>query len=235
MTWVEGDGPRYAGKLELGRRELRLEAGTNGGGTGVIVREIAYSDLSEVSVGRTGKDRIGDRPALVLERRFGDPIRIASVVQAGIVSELAERLAAVLLAAPTRVVVVLPLRAGARARVRALLAEGPPFDPEAAGLDRHQVFLSDREAVFLFEAASPSVIAAARGNRRSLGGSRRLAGLRGRPRAACRGCLVLDATLRAEGRRGRRRGTRDRRTRARTRGLSERIGGTLETNPMRTC
>jgi hypothetical protein len=155
---VEGDGPRYAGKLELGRRELRLEAGTNGGGTGVVVREIAYSDLSGVSVGRTGKDRIGDRPALVLERRFGDPIRIASVVQAGIVSELAERLAAVLLAAPTRVVVVLPLRAGARARVRALLAEGPPFDPEAAGLDRHQVFLSDREAVFLFEAASPSVI-----------------------------------------------------------------------------
>jgi hypothetical protein len=158
VTWVEGDGPRYAGKLELGRRELRLEAGTNGSGTGVVVREIAYSDLSEVSVGRTGKDRIGDRPALVLKRRFGDPIRIASVVQAGIVSELAERLAAVLLAAPTRVVVVLPLQPGARERVRALLAEGPPFDPEAAGLDRHQVFLTDREGVFLFEAARPSVI-----------------------------------------------------------------------------
>jgi hypothetical protein len=35
---------------------------------------------------------------------------------------------------------------------------GPPFDPDAAGLERHQVFLTDQEAVFVFEAADQSVL-----------------------------------------------------------------------------
>ena len=35
--------------------------------------------------------------------------------------------------------------------MRALLAAGPPFDPEALGLDRHQVFLTASEAIFVFE------------------------------------------------------------------------------------
>ena len=30
-------------------------------------------------------------------------------------------------------------------------ASDPPFDPEALGLDRHQVFLTASEAVFIFE------------------------------------------------------------------------------------
>ena len=33
-----------------------------------------------------------------------------------------------------------------------LLRSGPPFDPEEVGLDRHHVFLTDEEAVFVFEA-----------------------------------------------------------------------------------
>lgn len=59
---------------------------------------------------------------------------------------------------PGRVVVVVPLKAGARDRVRQLLEKGPPFDPEATGLDRHQVFLTDHEAVFLFEAPDQSIL-----------------------------------------------------------------------------
>jgi hypothetical protein len=59
---------------------------------------------------------------------------------------------------PSRVVVVVPLKAGVGDRVRELLETGPPFDPEAAGLDRHQVFLSDHEAVFLFEAPDQSTL-----------------------------------------------------------------------------
>jgi hypothetical protein len=35
--------------------------------------------------------------------------------------------------------------------VQALLAEGPPFDPGATPLERHDVFVTDREVVFLFE------------------------------------------------------------------------------------
>lgn len=48
-------------------------------------------------------------------------------------------------------VVVAPLRPGTREAARALLAEGPPFDPEATALESHQVFLTDREVVFLFD------------------------------------------------------------------------------------
>jgi hypothetical protein len=49
-------------------------------------------------------------------------------------------------------VVVLPIKPGARDRVRHLLRHGPPFDPAETGLERHQVYVSDDEAVFLFEA-----------------------------------------------------------------------------------
>jgi hypothetical protein len=49
-------------------------------------------------------------------------------------------------------VVVLPLRPGARDRAHNLLRHGPPFDPGEAGLERHQAFVSEAEAVFLFEA-----------------------------------------------------------------------------------
>jgi hypothetical protein len=59
---------------------------------------------------------------------------------------------------PSRVVVVVPLQPGARERVRELLERGPPFDPEAAGLERHQVFLTDQEAVFLFEASAQAAL-----------------------------------------------------------------------------
>ena len=54
----------------------------------------------------------------------------------------------------SRAVVVVPLREGANERAAKLLQGGPPFDPEEIGLERHQVFLSEREAVFVFEAES---------------------------------------------------------------------------------
>lgn len=53
----------------------------------------------------------------------------------------------------SRLVLVVPLREGAAARARELLAEGPPFELETTELERHEVYLTDREAVFLFEAA----------------------------------------------------------------------------------
>lgn len=52
--------------------------------------------------------------------------------------------------------VVVPLKAGARARVQELLAPGPPFDPGAAGLESHHVLVTDDEAIFVFEAAEPN-------------------------------------------------------------------------------
>jgi hypothetical protein len=52
---------------------------------------------------------------------------------------------------------VLPLRPGAEDAVRGLLAKGPPFDvgriPE---LDRHEVFLTPEEVIFVFESEGRS-------------------------------------------------------------------------------
>jgi hypothetical protein len=52
-----------------------------------------------------------------------------------------------------RLAVVLRLKPGTRDRAASLVAERPPFDPEESGLDRHAVYLSDDEAVFVFEGA----------------------------------------------------------------------------------
>ena len=51
----------------------------------------------------------------------------------------------------SRLVVVVPLADGAKDRARELLDKGPPFDPNATGLERHSVYLTDHEAVFIFE------------------------------------------------------------------------------------
>jgi hypothetical protein len=160
VTWQEKDSSPHSGRLELRPWGLRFEAVGDGEARPQIVRDVGYEDVAEVRIGRVTGDRIGGRPTLVVERRAGGPVRIASVAQAGIVSELAERLAALVLGGrgSSRVVVVVPLKGGNRDRVRELLATGPPFDPAAVGLERHEVFLTDSEAVFLFEAPARSVL-----------------------------------------------------------------------------
>jgi hypothetical protein len=51
----------------------------------------------------------------------------------------------------SRVVVVIPLEPRAAGRVASLVRQGPVFDPETAGLERHHVFVTEHEAVFLLE------------------------------------------------------------------------------------
>lgn len=86
----------------------------------------------------------------------------------------------------SRVAMVAPLKYGAYQDAKELIASGPPFDPAATPLIRHEVFLSDTEVVFVFEgpdvteavteiAADPSVW-------RSAGAWAEL--LAGRPRVA---------------------------------------------------
>ena len=53
---------------------------------------------------------------------------------------------------------VLPLKPGARTHAQKLLAHGPPFDPEARGLDRYAVLLTEAEAIFVFNGAAPDVL-----------------------------------------------------------------------------
>jgi hypothetical protein len=47
--------------------------------------------------------------------------------------------------------VVVPLAEGRCDVVREFLDEGPPFDPGAIGLEKHAVYLTEREAIFVFE------------------------------------------------------------------------------------
>lgn len=54
-----------------------------------------------------------------------------------------------------RVLVVAPLREDAHATVRLLIQDGPPFQLEGTGLERHEVFLSEHEAIFVFEGENP--------------------------------------------------------------------------------
>jgi hypothetical protein len=110
--------------------------------------------VTAIRVGRSASDRINGGPSVVVERRRGDPITIATVAQPSVVGEIAERLAALHLGAQTsrRVVVIVPLKPDAHASVSRLLKQGPPFDPGAIeALDRHDVFLTSDEAVFVFE------------------------------------------------------------------------------------
>ena len=151
VVWREGVRPLARGKLELLPHAVRLEGMT---GSEATTREIAYDYLTEIHIGRSANERIDGRPSLVLAPRTGDTLSIASVAQSGVVAEIAERLSALQAGEEPgrgRVAVVLPFREDAHDAVRALLAVGPPFDPEALGLDRHQVFLTASDAVFIFE------------------------------------------------------------------------------------
>jgi hypothetical protein len=147
VVWREGSGQPATGKLELLPRALRLEGRERS-------QEIPYDVVTAVRIGRSPSDRINGGPAVVIERLDGDRIIIATVAQPSLIGEIAERLAALQLGARPRrgIVVVVPLKKDAHAAVRTLLKQGPPFDPASLeALDRHEVYLTAEEAVFVFE------------------------------------------------------------------------------------
>jgi hypothetical protein len=150
VVWCEGELPRATGKLELLQRGLRLD--------GIRARErvaldVPYDDLAGMRIGRSNGERLNGSAALVLERRAAPAIRVASFGQPNLISEIAERVAALELggAAVRRAAVVVPIMPGTHEAARALIEHGPPFDPGAVGLERHQVYLTTDEVVFLFE------------------------------------------------------------------------------------
>jgi hypothetical protein len=50
-----------------------------------------------------------------------------------------------------QVALIARLRQGTEPRAAELIRSGPPFDPATVGFDRHTVFLSATEVVFVFE------------------------------------------------------------------------------------
>lgn len=49
------------------------------------------------------------------------------------------------------IAIVVPLSEGRCDVVREFIEEGPPFEPGQIGIAGHKVFLTDREAIFVFE------------------------------------------------------------------------------------
>jgi hypothetical protein len=152
VIWQNG-GMLNAGKLELAPDAVHLE-GTSPEGT--VAYELPYRDLVGAHIARSGAERLENRPTLVLEQLDGAELKVASVAQSGIVAELAERIGAIKLGAVAgarRVVIVVPIKPEHTAAVQELVQEGPPFDPELMALDRHEVYVTEGEAVFVFEGA----------------------------------------------------------------------------------
>jgi len=154
VTWDDRDTPPHSGKLELRAAGLSLEGSINGSGPVALL--VAYEDLVGLRLA-SSHERLAGRPTLLLDRRGRSSLRVASVATPGIISEVAEQLGALRLgnaSLSNRLAVVVPVRKGKHEKIRRLLDQGPPFDPERLGLGRHQVFLTDSEAIFFFESAS---------------------------------------------------------------------------------
>lgn len=186
VVWRES-GSVYRGKLELAPDTIRLHGSSRDGA--VRAELLPYEELASVRIGRGPEDLLVGQRTLVLERRSGGRLHVASLDGLGVVHELADQVAELTAGRakqPSALVVVVPLRTGTCDEARALLEQGPPFDPGEMPLERHRVFLSEHEAVFVFEGAharalvnrlvgDPAVWKAAAAWRRCLRGRPRLA------------------------------------------------------------
>jgi hypothetical protein len=163
VSWEEPNGSAGSGRLELGADALLLE-GQNG--SSGVSRAFPYRNVSGLHVARSGGQRLHDRPTLIIELAGGGSLRITGVGQAWIVTELASRLGELRhdRRMIERLAVVLPLKPGAKPRAERLLAQGPPFDPSQLRLENHEVFLTDQEAIFVFEGVPDLLLMRSAGN-----------------------------------------------------------------------
>jgi hypothetical protein len=183
VVWRTGDGPTSSGRLELGDDDLFLQGSGEPDGL-----RIPFDELSSVEIGRGTAERINGNKSLVLERHSCERVLVAALGGVGLLGEVTDLLARLRAeqAARACVAVVVPIRRGTAEAARRLVEEGPPFDVEGLGLERHHVFVSEREVVFFFEgdnataaaealSRSPGVLKAAVRWRHILGGRPRLA------------------------------------------------------------
>ena len=152
VKWREPDGQTFIGRLALGPRALRLDGCRRGAEEPPVNRQFGCEELRGLRIGSRGAERLDGRPALVVERPDGAYLVAGAGMGAPIVQELVDRLAELRLAAPRKATVVVPLKEGVIERVRELVSDGPPFDPADTPLTRHELLLTPREAIFVFEA-----------------------------------------------------------------------------------
>jgi hypothetical protein len=150
VLWQQADGDVVSGRLQLLPLGFRFTP-AKGGAAG---EEVHYEDLAAIRIGTQPVDELDGKPAVVIERRAGPSVRIASVAKRSLASELARGLESLALGgemAPARLLVIVPLKKGAASAAERLLRSGPPFAPAQAGLERHEAYLTANEAVFVFE------------------------------------------------------------------------------------
>lgn len=146
--WAEAEAAPCVGTVALVAEGLTLTGLALPAGEARLVR---YAEVVGVEVVRERSLRLNGYPTLRIERRGGPPLRV-STIGLGVLGELNELLAAAIASEqPQLVAIVVPLRKRARADAAALIEEGPPFELEALGVERHEVLLSAREVIFLFE------------------------------------------------------------------------------------
>ena len=151
VAWQESDGSRHSGRLDLGTADFRL-TGRNGDGPAELA--VPYASIRKFQIAGSSVDRFQDRPTLLVELSDGRQLKITSVAQSGIVAEIAHHLGELTgQSTSEREALVVPLVPGGQAQAEALLTEGPPFDPAAFGLERHEVYVTESEVVFVFEGA----------------------------------------------------------------------------------
>ena len=154
VAWRGDDGAVAVGNLVLDGSELVLRGSQHAYGSVERVH-VPLADLVGVRIGRTDDDRVLGERSVVIALRSGAEIAVAPLGEAGAVFELADLVAELGARTAARrsapVVVVLPLQPGTATRARELVAEGPPFDLSDVDVDRHEVFVTEHEVVFLFE------------------------------------------------------------------------------------
>jgi len=181
VVWRAGDGPAASGRLEVAADGLVLHGSREPNGL-----RIGFDELSSIEIGRGPSERINGDKSVVLERHACERVLIAALGGVGLLGEINELLARLRAehAAHARVAVVVPIRHGSSEHARELVAEGPPFELESLELERHDVFVGEREVVFLFEGDSvPAAVEAISRNPAVLKAALRWRGiLSGRPR-----------------------------------------------------
>ena len=148
VVWRTGDGPTSSGRLELADHELVLRGSAAPDGF-----RIPFDELSTVEIGCGRAERINGEKSLVLERHSCERVLIAALGGVGLLAEVNDLLADLRAehVAMARVAVVVPIRDGAIDLARELVEAGPPFDLKELGVERHHVFVSERDVVFFFE------------------------------------------------------------------------------------
>lgn len=139
-----------SGTLVVDEESLLLEGRSP---EGSVELSIPYAELDDVRIGRLPEERLNGRASLLLSCRGGQHVRVEPI-GFGLLQELADLLVALAREhrdEHERVAIVLPLRKSRSAEARELVENGPPFDPAVIGLKGHEVFLTEEEAVFVFE------------------------------------------------------------------------------------